>query len=1143
MLVAHQDSGERFMIDAARFTIKKSGERLYNVHLIAKSVDEALNTIQKITQFGITWSKPGLVKGTEKVTIEVEQGTLYDIMVQFCEGQGFTFNIREHDVVLVPREGVPPAMPITKGIHLRVRVINQLLEPVPGAIVTDPLTGRSKRTNGDGECYFDTIEPGNFLIIKGDSINSQPIRVPSNRVTITIKVQEEAALMPPVEVIYTGYQQFMVRAGTGSNFIVSSEVLQKQTSPNVLDRLEGNIPSLLSTTNRVPGTYQSEYVVIGGRTTLIAGADPLFIVDNFPFQGDPRSINPDDIENITVLRDATAAAIWGARSANGVIVITTKSAKFNHPLRISFNNFIGIAGKPDVFYEDRMSSSDRIWVDSFLFKNGYFNGLVASPLHPALSPVAELLYDRSLTDAQRTAIFNRWRVQDNRYDLEKYFYRRSLSEHMSAQIAGSSRINAFFLSAGYDRSHPELRLSKQQRITVKSDHIFRPLSGLEIFTSASYLQNKHYDIDGLPSMSIPYASLSDYDTAALFQTYKYRAGYIDTAGGGRLLNWKYSPRQEFNLRNNTSVEQDIRLAGSIKYKNFPGLLQGLEAAVFLQKEIVQNSVENIYDKQSFLVRDLVNSYSQITSAAVNHVIPWDNISDQTVDKSTTDNLRFMLTYIRNWDKECALSIMAGRDEIRTHGNYVVDRIYGDKANRLDYVNSFPIYYFPLLKLQVPQPSKEKQTNTSYLSNYINGNFEWKGRYFLSGSLRLDKSSFYGPATNDKQIPLVCAGVGWEISSEPFYKNSWLPLLKLRATYGTTGNAPEGATAIQTISRSGNNVNGDPMVVFNNPPLPSLRWEKVNTFNIGLNLHSTGDRIEAIIDWYSKTGRDLIGFKSLDPSSGNTSLIGNVAAMKSRNVDIILETKNLCRGFQWNTGVLFSYVKEKVKHAEDKPQPAWMYCDREYFSVVQGKPLYGVYSFAFKGLDPKGNPMGINNREDYSNMLLAPGSDSLIYHGRSSPPVFGSLTNEFKWKQISIAVMLLYKFGYFFRKASVNYYEIFNGAKGSSDFDRRWQKPGDENATNVPSIPQTVDQNRDLFYNYSEALIARADHIRFQNIQLSFYLEGNLLKRLGLRMGNLYCNASNLGIIWRANKYNIDPDKLSGYPQPAIFTIGFKGTFK
>jgi hypothetical protein len=601
--------------------------------------------------------------------------------------------------------------------------------------------------------------------------------------------------------------------------------------------------------------------------------------------------------------------------------------------------------------------------------------------------------------------------------------------------------------------------------------------------------------------------------------------------------------QEFEQRNNTLQEKETRILASVKYENFPRFMRGLEAGVYVQKEISENMREDIYDRNSYLVRDLVNKYTQVYTTGINRPIPWANISDRRGNKYTTDNLRYILTYKKKWEGQTELNVMAGRDEITTKGKLFTERIYGQN-NKIDYLSVYPMYYFPLLKMSIPFYDSENLTKVSYLSNYVNGKFQWKGKYYFSASYRSDQSSLFGTATNDEKIPLRSVGAGWVISAEPFYTNGWLPFLKLRASYGTSGNTPHNVTAIQTFSNAGNNQNGNPMIDFNNPPLPSLKWEKVKTLNIGFNIQAAGDRIEATVDWYSKKGIDLIGYRSVDPTAGVPSITGNVAAMASRNLDVILETKNIIREFQWRTGLLFSFVRERVTHAEDKPQPAWMYCDLGRFTVVPNRPLYGIYSFPFERLNTSGEPMGPGENKDYATMLLRSGFDSLFYHGRSSPSAFGSLTNEFRWKQLSLNVMLLYKFGYYFRRKSVNYYSIFDGtSQGSSDFARRWQKPGDENITTVPAFPVTNDLNRDLFYNYSTPLVERADHIRLQNIHLGFDLERNALKKLGLRMANIYCNYSNVGIIWRANNYKIDPDKLSGYPQPAIFTIGVRGTFK
>lgn len=1118
-------------------------EQLITLDVVNEPAESVLRKIDKQTSRGVS-CPPELLEGAKRITLKVRNVSLEYVMTIFCEGQRFTYNIDEDFIILKPRKDVQVISAPLKYISLHGKIINQLLEPVADVLVTEMQDNQKRITSSLGEFYFDSIKVGSLLHFKGDNITIVPFRVSANRTSIQIKVEEKITTMPPVEVVHTGYQKITKRVGTGPDFVVNAESIQKRPSTNIVDRLEGLVPALVPITNKVAGTHQPTYFLIGGRTTLIASPDPLFIVDNFPFKGDLSMLNPDDIENITVLRDATAAGIWGARSANGVVVVTNKSAKFNRPLRISFNTFVSNTRIPDLFYSDRMSSADRITVDSILFKRGYYGQFINSPLHAAFSPVAEAFYNQSLSNADREALFDTWRKQDNRNDMKKYFYRAGISQHMSAQMSGGSGKNGFFVSLGYDWAHPELKLSKERRYTILAGNNYRPLTGLEITASLSYSENNHYNTEGVPEIPAPFQLLKDGNGNALFHPYNYRDTYTDTVDGGRLLNWKYSPMQEFEHRNNTLQEKDTRILASVKYENFPRFLRGLEAAVYMQREISEKGREDIYNRNSYLVRDLVNRFTQTSNVGIDRPIPWEDIVDRAGNRFTTDNYRYVLEYSRKWEGQTELEVMAGRDEIKTKGKLFTERIYGQRSYVFDYSHVYPMYYFPLLKEPIPFLNSERSTNTSYLSDYINGKYQWKGRYFFSTSYRQDQSSLFGAATNNKKIPLLSVGVGWNLSAEPFYTKSWLPFVKLRATYGSSGNTPSNVTAIQTFSNAGSNQNGDRVIDFNNPPLPSLRWEKVNTLNIGFNVQAAGDRIDVTVDWYSKKGRDLISYRSLDPTTGVTAMTGNVAAMASRNLDVILETKNIVREFQWRTGLLFSYVKEHVIHAEDKPQAAWMYCDREYFTVVPNRPLYGIYSFPFEGLSTNGDPLGPGKNKDYATLLLRSGFDSLIYHGRSSPSVFGSLTNEFKWKQFSLNVMLLYKFGYYFRRKSVNYYSIFDGtSQGSSDFARRWQKTGDENITNVPAFPESNDMNRDLFYNYSQALVERADHIRLHNINLAFDLERNALKKLGLRMANIYCNYSNVGIIWRANNYKIDPDKLSGYPQPAIFTIGVRGTLK
>jgi len=1103
-------------------------------------VRTVLRSISQQTGMAIIYQN-SLFRSAPKVTLHVKDTSLREALNMLFKNQRLTFINENFAIIVKLRE---------EAYGANGRIVDQNEEPVRNLTITNQWTHKTFKTNSLGYFHVDSLMVGTPLVIAGTNIETVMIEADNkNYVLIHVKSIVETNLATAN--INTGYQLIAKKRNTGSDFVVDQELFQQRTDPDIANRLSGTIPGLLPVTNK--GTYVNEphYFTIGGRITIVSNADPLLVVDGFPYAGSLATINPDDVQDITVLRDASAIGMWGARAANGVIVITTKSGKYIPRLRVSFNSSFSIGSKPDIFYTDQLSSVDRIFIDTTLFKIGFFNSFERSRTHPALSPVVEELYNTSQSPVQRLAYFDSLSKLDNRYQQEKYFYRRPLAQHFSTQFATGGNSNNLYFSLGYDHNQPELQGSNVERKTILLNGNIRKC-GFEISPSIAYTEFTQTNIDGVPEIPAPYEMLKDNHDSMVAVPFAHRFAYIDTAGNHKLLDWKYRPLQEFQLRNKRNIETDFRVQFGLKYNRFGNFLRGLEASFLMQNEVSATKTNNIHSAESFFTRDLVNSFSQITPSEIYRPIPAGNIGDFTLNRNNTLSLRLKLLYIKKW-KSHTLNVLAGRDYIFTKINLSTERLYGYSENKpagqnnIDYKQLYPMYYFPGSKRYIPYINTANPYFNNYFSNYLAVNFRWRGRYDMSATVRRDESNLYGTIINDKIIPSVSVGLGWNISSERFYHSTKIPFVRLRMSYGGAGNSPGHTIAPITISYVGNNTNGDPMAIINNPSLPDLRWENTSTLNFGFNVRAANDRLEASVDWYQKNSKELISFQPLDPSSGYSSLYTNVGAMNARSLDVVLESKNIIhRLFQWKTSLLFSYVKDYVKHTDDTLQPAWMYCDPGYLTTVPGKPLYGIYSFPFKGLDNSGNPMGPNNNTNYASMVTAPGYSTLVYSGRSTPAIFGSLTNDFGWKQFDLSVTLLYKFNYYFRKNSVNYYNIFNGiSHGSTDFDHRWQQKGDEAKTSVPSMPLTVihDENRDFFYNYSDALVRRADHIRLQTIHLGYGLERDALKKLHLRMATVYFNVSNIGIIWSANKDHIDPDQLTGYLQPKIFTIGFRGTFK
>lgn len=254
-------------------------------------------------------------------------------------------------------------------------------------------------------------------------------------------------------------------------------------------------------------------------------------------------------------------------------------------------------------------------------------------------------------------------------------------------------------------------------------------------------------------------------------------------------------------------------------------------------------------------------------------------------------------------------------------------------------------------------------------------------------------------------------------------------------------------------------------------------------------------------------------------------------MKGHGFELELRTRNFDRIFKWQTQFNFSRVKDAIT---DYYQTSSLGRDfintfsNVRISGLEGKPVYAIYSYRSAGLDPlTGEPRGYINNIISNNYSSITGSGSALsdlkYHGSAIPTVFGSLGNTLAWKNISLNFAFVYKMGYCFRRESINYSNLFSNWVSHSDFERRWQKPGDESHTDVPALVYPTTAAKNNFYSGSEVLVEKGDHIRLQYINLSYELNRNVLPRLPVKSLTIYTNISNLGVVWRANKLGIDPD--------------------
>src|SRR5690606_33525984 len=433
-------------------------------------------------------------------------------------------------------------------------------------------------------------------------------------------------------------------------------------------------------------------------------------------------------------------------------------------------------------------------------------------------------------------------------------------------------------------------------------------------------------------------------------------------------------------------------------------------------------------------------------------------------------------------------------------------------------------------------------NRSY---YLNASYSYNRKYTISASGRRDESNIFGVSSNQKGVPLWSAGFSWRIDKEDFYSSEWLQNLKFRATYGVNGNMDNGTTAYLTTRMGNRNPFSMPYQHLINPPNPSLRWEKVTVLNLGVDFRLRNGFLSGSIEYYSKKSDDLIANAPVAHQTGFSEFRGNVANMETEGIDVILDLSIPGNGIQWDASLLFSYAEDRITHYHIGQSSNREVVTSNYNNPLEGYPYYAVFSFPSAGLDNAGDPQGFLNGEisnDYIGIVVGTDPTQLIYHGPGTPLFFGSFMNRVNLGSFSISANLLYKLGHYYRRRSINYSALFNGTYQQGDFANRWKRPGDEKRTDVPAMKYPANVGRALFYTNSESLVEKADHIRLQDVRISYLLEGRSANRLPFKSLEVYLYANNLGILWRAGNKSIDPDFPISPPQPRSVSLGVQANF-
>jgi len=954
-----------------------------------------------------------------------------------------------------------------------------------------------------------------------------------------------------VTVLNTGYQSIARDRATGSFTHIDNATLNLQVGPSILSRLE-SVASGVVIAHKAGGMPP---ITVRGLSTINGNTAPLVILDNFPYEGDINAINPNLIESVTLLKDATAASIWGTRAGNGVIVITTKKGKYYQPLSIDFNSSVQVTGKPDPYALHSIAPADYVDLEQFLYAKGYYTSQLTSSAHPVVSPVVELLDRQSrglISAADANAQIAAMRNSDIRADLRDHYYRPALNQQYAINFRGGGEKMAWLAGGGYDFNLGSLS-ETMERKSLRLDNSFTPLGKLRISTSLQVTgmsTQTGKDGYGITDYLYPYSKLYNDDSSPTGFARAYRGAYTDTLYSGKLLDWNYYPTEDYKHHYTSARTSSTVFNIGAQYP----LYKGFSIDLKYQSETQHVQQRTLSDAQSYNARFYVNEYSQVSTAGVvTYNIPLGGILDINNTDLAASSYRGQLNYSGRWGLH-RLTALAGSEVRSIHHTAESYRTYGydndlGTAGTTDFRTLFTL--LPNGDRAIVPGGENQFTDQlqHYVSFYCNAAYSYDGKYTLTGSMRRDASNLFGVNTNGKWTPLWSVGGGWLVSKAEFYHSRLFPFLKLRASFGYTGNADPTRSGVVTVYANGNSTTtGLTTYRIRQFPNPDLRWEQDAITNFGLDFGTTNNRISGTIEYYRKKGIDLFANVILDQTTGvsGTGIVKNVADMKGKGVDLMLNSINTRGQFRWTTNLLFSYNTDRVTASYLLSNQGTVYVnDGSGPGAVKDHPVHSVMSLYWGGLDASGNPQGYLNGKlstDYNSLVSSAITVSdLQYNGPGLPQFFGSVTNAFSCKGFELSVNVSYKLGYYFKRKLLNYAALFlNDRLSTDDYARRWQKPGDEAFTDVPAMVYPNISNRDAFYTLSSAAAEKGDHIRLQFVNLAYTIP---LRALKWRL-QCFANGSNLGILWRANKKGLDPDyATTDLPPTKAFALGIKLFFQ
>jgi len=1068
------------------------------------------------------------------------------------------------------------------------RVVDTEGLALAGATVLIPNSQTGVITDSDGR--FSINVPAGTKTLDISFVGMKRVSLTLGRKSqYNVTMRDDSTLLD--EVVATGYQTLSKERATGAYGLLKSSEIEKRHSTNFSTLLDGLIAGAQGTDDGRGGvSYQ-----IRGTGTMIGDQTPLVVVDGFPLMDIGSSnantnpalsalekINPADVESVTVLKDAAAASIWGARSANGVIVITTKKGK-KKKLEVEVSTQLAVGQKQKMSQVlDVANSEDMIKYQRMCFDRGWisteYTGDNLDNLTQPITASEHLLYQGlvwgTISEDQMNSKLNELSKLSNHSQIKKYFYNNPLVYQTNASLSGGVGDWSTYASVLYQHDTGDFIGSRQNSFMVNwnNQYDFNKHISLTVDLAMQH-ENAHQSQISESDLCYlsPYEMMFNSDGSYASHIYNYNPYVLNSLdwSGYTYQDMNYNMLQEARTRTQRTVNTSYRAQVGLKIN----IIEGLTFNSKFQYEQNRYKRRSYSSEESFRARYTVNQFTEgdydgnIVEGAQS-VLPKGGILQPSDGKKTGIVFRNDLSFDRTFGGRHSISAVVG-NEVSNYRSSLYSRpyLYGCSSSDGTGGRTMDSGYYPTMFGYTEQISGAAKDGSDYLSKtlnynryvsfYGNASYTYDERYGVSASARSDASNLIVSKPKYRWSPLWSVGVIYNLHNERYMKPAkWVDRLTFRATYGQNGNACSSVSARTTINTNMSYPDYATGIYYgeiSDYGNPTLRWEKTATTNVGLDFSLFGNHLFGSIDYYDKKGTDILGTVTMSSVNGTSSATYNNAEISNRGVEVTLgATANI--GEVKLTGTLtYAYNKNKITKLYNEITTVSDLLNTEF---VEGYPMSPVFTFRYAGVNEEGMPMiyngviGDDGKEGTTTIddltIWDTGSPSMVkcMGTRVSPHTAGLSLNA-EWRGFSLTALFNGRFGGKMTRPRFYYNNLSSYSK--ANYTAALHDVLNGASYQLPLPTENIDSYLYDYWGFFSGIldinVEDASYIYCKEVVLNYDFPmfngaSKVVKGLGL-----FAKVENLGLLWSANDKHYHPEYPIGSQAPtATYTIGARVNF-